>query len=289
MDPERKARTAILYGDSGNGKTSSAYFVAERLARETDNPVRVISFENSSATVLEPLIASGAVDYLSLEGHAAPMAALRQLARGAWRAGDKVQQVEEWRGKVGGYVIEGLTTAAEALLEQGRREGRMMREQKADAFEIAGEKFNPASQSLFGLVQREMLAALQDFGGLPVPLVLWTAHESSPALDNENALARGPALVGRAKNASISIYTGTLLHLDVVKGSRVCFFNKHADPSASGLYCPAKATLPPARAAALARAYPSGGFPVTLEGGEVAEFIFGLGVADASAKKEQVA
>ena len=281
MTIEQIARTVILYGDSGNGKSTQVYFVAERLARETGRKVRIISFENSTATVIAPLIASGQIEYLSLEGHPEPMFAMRALYRGDWRGENgSPQKIADWRGKIGAYVIEGLTTASAAMLRSGQEKGRMMREQKTDAFEVVTpggkEIFNPASQSLYGLVQTEMLALLQAFAALPVDLVLWTAHESAPGLDDDGVLSRGPALVGKAKNKFVPVYAGTVLHLDIVKNRRECYFTKHPDELHPGQSCPAKCTLPPFAAAKLLADYPRGSFPVTLTGGEVAEFLFSL-------------
>lgn len=280
LSNEQLARTVILYGDSGNGKTSSIYSLLERLAVETGLPARVISFENSCATVLAPLIAAGTVQYYSLEGHPEPMAVMRRLAAGSWPVPDGAQHLADWAGKISAYAIEGLTTGSGAMLRSGQVKGRMAREQKADSFEVTiggdTEVFNPASQSLYGLVQTEMVAMLQSFAALPLGLVLWTAHESSPGLDDESLLSRGPALVGKAKNKLLPVYAGTVLHLDVVKGVRLCYFAKHADVLHPGQYCPAKCTLPPAAAAKLAADYPNGCFPVTLTGGEIAQFLFTL-------------
>lgn len=269
-------RSVILYGDSGNGKSSAVYWVARGLWERTGKPVRVLSFEDSSKLVFAPLIAAGAVDYLALDGVASPAVAMRELREGAWRAGDVRLAREDWAGSVSGYIIEGLTTASEAILMECQRDQRFLREQKADAFTIGAHKFAPASQSAYGFTQLEALAAVRRFAALPVEMVVWTAHEVG-ATDEANGLIRGPQLVGTAKTKRVQAYVGTVLHLDRGKnGGRVCWFEDHPDPNVIGARCPAKVTLPPEAAMQLRRDLPAASFPVTLDGAEVAKFLFSL-------------
>lgn len=275
MPTQTQGHSAILYGNSGIGKTTQLYYVAKRLHAETGKPVRCVSWEDSSRMIYAPLIQSGAMDYLSVVSSPDPLALLAELREGNWPTPDRKgwMQREKWAGEVSGYILEGLTTGCESVLEACRQGHRFLREQAKDAFETGGRKFTAASQTAYGFAQAELLVAVKQFSDLPVDFVLWSAHEAG-GMDDDAGLIRGPALVGKAKTARVQAYVGAVLHLDRTPNGVYCFFKPHADPAMPGVTYPAKITLPPEVAAQLQAKYPDGRFPVRLERPDLADFLF---------------
>lgn len=272
----------VLYGASGVGKTTQAYYVARDLYRRTGKRVRLLSWEDSSKLVFAPLIAAGEVEALWMSNAKDQLSAARLLKRGTWFVGGGLQPVEEWRGQVSGYIIEGLTAWAEAILRTLRETGRFKREQGADAFTIGNEAFQGSSQTAYGFAQDEVMACLQSIAALPVELVLWTAREVSATggiISEDGAVNKvpivGPELVGSAKTARVQAYVSTQLHATVEEKRRVVYFQPHHPPGNNNIWCPAKFTAPPPVAAKIKAAYPAGKFEVTLEGGLV-EFLHRL-------------
>lgn len=278
-----KARTVLLYGDSGLGKSTNARFFAQWMYEKTGLKVRLIAFEDSSKMIFQPLIDLGIVEAVFLTKVTAPLVVMRRLSRGEWPILSGTGSVKSWTalkpGEVSAYIIEGLTSGSEAELEQLREEHRMLREQAKDAFEVGGEKFAPSSQTAFGFVQQEMLQALKGFGMLPVERVLWTAHECTGADEDTKEPIRGPGLVGKAATDKVRKYCGMLLHMDgVVQKDKTLkpriFYRKHPDPKFTHISYPAKTTVPVEKLSDLEKACPGGYFdPGTEYGTGLGKFL----------------
>lgn len=266
------ARTTVLYGDSGLGKSTNARFFAQYIYELTGLPSVLVAFEDSSKVVFEPLIELGIVRPVWMTKAQYPMTSLRMLAKGKLPSvkGDKVEWDAIKPHQYGGYIIEGLSSGAESLLEFVRENHLFLREQKADAVEIGGIKVSAASQSAYGVVQSEMVSALKGFGMLPVERVLWTAHESKGMEDS--AIIRGPGVVGSAATAKVQKYCGLLLHVDGVKDAKGVmrpriYFNRHPDPVNPAITYPAKTTVPVERINDLLTTFPGGYFDPGVEYG----------------------
>lgn len=292
------ARTIVAYGDSGTYKSTNARFFAQYLFEKTGKPVRLISAEDSSKIVFQPLIEIGVVEPVFMTKVREPLVMLRRLARGEWptfneKGEAQWQPLEKWRGNVSGYIIEGLSSISEQLLEDQRDNHRFLREQKSDAFEIGSEKFAVASQTAIGFVQMEMLRHLRSFGSLPVDRVLWTAHEAKGKEEDSGLPIRGPALVGTAKTAGIQKYCGVLLHFDTVQGKVRVYYEAHPDPTFPNLNYKAKTTIPAEQIAELRNIFKGGYFEPTPNGGldkflEVEEKLVAASASNLGEWKEKV-
>jgi len=268
-------RTIVAYGDSGLAKTTNAGFFAQYEYEKTGKPGRLISVEDSSKIIFEPLIQLGIVEPLFLSRSQHPLVAMRKLAAGKWPRFSKGGTVEwitledAYGDRFGFLIVEGLTTIAEGLLEETREEHRFLREQKADSFELGGEKFGTASQTAFGFVQMEMLRHLKGFGALPVDRVLWTAHESKGVEESSKAPIRGPGIVGSAATDKVQKYCSLMLHFDGVTNKQTgavtprVWYRRHPDPQFPNIYYPAKTTIPSERLPELEKDYPGGFFDPT--------------------------
>jgi hypothetical protein len=279
MTPEA-ARTIILYGDSGLGKSSNAFEFAKLAYRRTGKPVRLISAEVSSQIVFQPLIELGIVEPYWFINPRNPLPGLRRLSRGDWPVRDAkgAWSWQPWGQQAGAYILEGLTSISESLLEDSRDKQRMMAEQKDKAFEEmeGGEqfKFAKSSMSNFDFVQTEMLRNLKAFGGLAVWRVLWTAHETKGEDEDTKAAIRGPGLVGKAKTGAVQKYCSVLLHIEgypeaqaveggkltVTRIKRRLWYEPHPDLNFKTITYPAKVTIPASNLGQLAGRFPGGFF-----------------------------
>jgi len=290
-----QGRLVLLYGESGLGKSTEGKRFAKYIYELTGLPTRLISFEDSGKLVYEPLINLGIVDAVWMSKAKYPFTALRKLAEGLWPkggefrfvyvdkeiGGKKVSVLEDQTeylrispGEVGGYIFEGLASGGESLLEFGRENHLFLREQEKDSITIGGIKLAAPSQTLYNVVQMDILSAIKGLGMLPVERVLLTSHEYKGEDEDTGKPLRGPAVVGKAMTGKIMKYVGLQLHYDAVKSAdgkqiqeRRVYFERHPDPLFPNLFYPAKTTIPTEQLARLSKQYPNGFFKPGLEYG----------------------
>jgi len=271
------AKTLIQYGNSGLGKSTEFRKAARYFYELRGLPVRLVSAEDSSKQIFEDLINIGVVEAFFVTKARNPLATFRQFARGAWPREEKSGGVTwvPWEHQASAYIVEGLTSMAEQLLEYFRENGMFLREQANDAVVTGGERVSPASQTAFGVAQDEMIAALKGYAAIPgIERVIWSAHEVAASEDGSSI--RGPALVGSKKTSLIQKHVGTLLHIDAIpengKIVRRVYFVRHPDPAQPHITYPAKTTLPPEATRRLLSLYPGGYYDADLESG-LGEFL----------------
>ena len=256
-----QAKGICLYGDSGFGKTTQLGIFAKWLYARTGKPVRVISAEDSSKSILEPLINVGVVDYYNLTKVKDPVAELRDLAAGKWPVDGTWQPYIP--GSHSGYGLDGLSSIAESLMEDARENHRFLQGQTQNVYTIGGHKVSAATQQGYGFVQDEMIRAVRAFASLDgVQRVMWTAHEVKSE-DADHLNLRGPAIVGKAKTPAVQKYFGMVLHLDGItdasqKTTRQLWFTRHLDPKIKDVYYPAKVTIPLSQVETLLKRFPGG-------------------------------
>lgn len=274
-----QAPTLMMYGDSGGYKTTGAFYAAKYYYNLTGKKVRLIAAEDSTKLIFEPLIRADIVDAVFMTKSVNPLVDLRNLGRGLWPVGGK--WIATTPGEVSAYIIEGLTSLSELLLEDLREKHRMLGEQKGNSFEEGGEKFAKSSQFNYGFVQEEVLRAIKAFAAIPgIRRVVWTAHEVK-AVDGDNQSIRGPALAGVAKTPHVRKYCGVMLHHEVYSVDKIdpltkekrtdisvrVWFKDHADHIFPAIHYPAKVTLPTSQILELDKHFPGGYFIPTLTDG----------------------
>ena len=282
-----QGRIILDYADSGDGKSSRAHsFARYYFAKSGGKKVRLVAVEDSSRNVFQDLIDAGIVEAIFMTDSRSPLTTLeRILVDGDWpligefeektdskgnvKRVQKWQKKEEWDGSVSAYIIEGLTTSCELILNYLTETGRFPREQ-SDGFSEGGKTYMAASQTSFGFAQQEGIKILRNSGMLPVERVLWTAHEAKgkDEFGAEQAV-RGPKLVGSAATDTVRKYVGVLLHADRVKNKsgkeevRV-YVTNHPDPKNTSVSWKAKITTTPTKAKELIAKWPEGFFVPTL-------------------------
>lgn len=182
------------------------------------------------------------------------------------------------------YVIDTIDSLGELLLEDLRSKGRKISEEPVGLFTEEDEKFAANPKSHYGFVQREVLARMASWSGLPVERILFSAHERRAEDDDEaKTPIRGPALVGKAATARIPKDVGTLIHCEkltdatevMVDGKKVqkitnrsrWYFVSHPDPLIPRVTYSCKPRFPPNQVQPLMDKWPSGYFEPGLEYG----------------------
>jgi hypothetical protein len=299
-------RIILLYGDSGLGKSTNGKFFAMHQYEKTGLPVRVVTAEDSSKLIFDPLEKAGICQCLHLSKPNFVVDVMMGLTRGlwpknnAWMIGDKWLP-EVWEpvkaGECGGYVFEGCESIGELELQKFTDAGEFS-DRNDSVLLASGGKLMLTAQAQYGKVQQLMLQHIRQSGMLPVDRVMWTAHETKGSQDG--IIIRGPSVVGSAITDKIQKYCGTLLHIDGIKGrdgkiTRRIYFERHADENKIGaqeynesrgnttikkvrfvqadantaaIFYPAKTTIPSEQVGKLLEAFPGGYFDPGTEYGQ---------------------
>lgn len=289
---EHSAKVIMLYSESGLYKTTNLAFAAKWLYGQYRKPVRLITAEASTQKIFESLMQAGIVEGLFIGNAANPLPVLRHLLGGEWPLAGKWAKA----APCGGYILEGLSTFAEMILEDLREKQRQIGQDVVGKFEEgcdcgagAGKPHTPncgvkrfanAAQSHYHFVQSEMLRNIKSSASLPAPYVLWSAHEAASEDEDTRAPIRGPALVGKKRIGAVQKYVSTLIHAEgyTAPGKKIgdvatveqkvrLWFVRHPDSKFPVIEYPAKTTLPAARIPELMAAFPGGFIQPTIEHG----------------------
>lgn len=277
------AKTSILYGESGVGKSLNATFFARLMYEWYGQPVCLISAEGSSRTHFDPLIQAGIVVPLWLSVNLS-LSVMRRIRKGMWPHrmdnGPYQWKAIDWSGPQApcAYVVEGLGSVSDLFMENMRMDGNLPPSQNEGkgAFDQDGEHFQVASRGSYMTAQNEILFTVRDIDALPLKRVLWTAHEYKGQETGGDTIL-GPGLAGRARTPDVPKYCATLLHFDthsttiqqadpktgqpmpVIRSLRRIWWMRHPDPR-TGIEYPAKVTVPGDKLAALYEQFPGGYF-----------------------------
>src|SRR6185312_2068389 len=142
------------------------------------------------------------------------------------------------------YLLEGFTSFSESIQESNRDNRRFLGEQKDSSYTTqGGEVLALPGRFSYGFVQLEMIRFVRSFAMLPgIERVVWTAHENKGTEDGKPI--KGPGSVGQAATATVQKHVGCLLHLDMIKGKRVLYFNRHPDAESPLISYPSRLSIP---------------------------------------------
>lgn len=228
-----------IYGASGTGKSESLARLIEEVYRTTGKTARIVVGDGSAMTY-EHLAQLGVADIYTFTMRSWPTATLKGLARGWWPNADGklTPTTPETMANIGVYVFEGMSVAARYLMghtrggmadrtARGERLGpdASMRIVEGDVdpktgkvVDGPGETYGTNGQAHYGYVQNIVLECVQESHILPVPYVLWTAHEATnnPETDLSKELVIGPEIIGKAMTASIQRSFNNCIHATTV-------------------------------------------------------------------------
>lgn len=231
-----RAKTHLIYGESGTYKTTNAGFFARWIYKRYGKRTRMVSADGGGWAPIQHYVNAGLIIPYAVgniasspTGSPSPMATIRKLARGEWpkpvtvsgKTYAKFQPTtpEEWQD-IGAYIVEGLTSIGDLEMEELRRDQRSVGEDAVGKWQTIGdlsdtpEKFSANNRAHYNVVQNEVFTMVRAFGSLPVGHVLFTAHEGKGEEADSKESIRGPAVVGKAATAKVPTWVGDCLHFE---------------------------------------------------------------------------
>lgn len=249
-----RAKTILIYAPSGDTKTTQAVHIARYVKEKYGKTTRLISSDGGGWAPVEDegLIITrnsnneatndGIVDAFNMTNRPMYLADWRYLASGKWPKvvnGNKElgeDPTKKYRriantnaedmGKVGCYFIEGLTSVGSGFIshigkQDNSKESLTKVMYSAPGYDQGGEHFGATDQGHVGMVQNELHNLTQQFGTLPVDLIVWTALVNKATEKSLRVIGMegednvyGPKLAGNAKTAEAPSWFSDCLHLD---------------------------------------------------------------------------
>lgn len=283
------ADTGLIYGNTATGKSTNLGFAVPWMYEVTGGkPGRLINTDAQGLAVYEPLIDAGFLEVYNLLTAEAPEFALRKLAEGWWpNAQGKLAPSD--LTKVGFYLTDTLSGAADCLMEKIRADGRQIGQDVVGKWTIdvggSKETFCNNPPAHYGWVQREILTWIKSMAALPVPYLVYAAHEAQGEAEDTRAPIRGPAIIGKAATAKVPKELGFTIHMEAytsevetvdpttkakIRRSEPlvrAFFVNHPDPVMPNVMYNCNARVPPEAMPLLKETWPDGYFVPTLEHG----------------------
>jgi hypothetical protein len=269
-----KPHSILIYGDSGETKTTQCYFLAKYIYEKYGLRGRIIGSNASDNAPYEQsgLIEKGVVDYFDISNREMALADLRKLSEGYWardtKAGGKgakdyfqkndkcLTTKEEW-DKIGFYIIEGITGVSSLLMNHCRSQNEGVGFKHSYKYEEEGYVIGGLSEGHYSLVQQELYKIIvQGFACLPVKFIIWTALVGKGE-DRTKETVYGPKGAGTANTYIIPSWFMDCWHLAservMVKVNdnesreaeiKVAWFIRHPDKN-TGIDYPAKVRVMP--------------------------------------------
>jgi hypothetical protein len=294
--------TALIYGDSGIGKTANLQMIADYLlSLYPGTKGRLITADGGGATpfLQTGLVDSGKVELLNIAASDLAYAEISALSEGKWpttgATGSKTWYTKGASLKdVSFIMIEGLESFGQLLLSHmaHQNSGRAGFKLSWDfAEDLDGETYQVGGldKGHYGIVQNELLRIhTRGFSQLPVQWIIWTSKVSRGEEDRTRETIYGPALVGKAKTSTLSGSFGDCLHLDTVqvdnREQRVAWFTRHLDRISNTPYI-AKSRIALAATPYLWKLWPNGYVPLFYDKGLEQYFKFITRIPAMLAKK----
>jgi hypothetical protein len=276
-----RAKTILLYGESGDSKTTQAIFLAKYIKKKFNKRLRLISSDGGGwAPVQDEGIVyhpkdnpEGYVEVFNMTNRVRYLAEWRKLSKGFWPQvlkGDAEKGEDPSKfyrhiipsdlSNIGGYFCEGLTSLSSGFIshiskQDNSKDSVTKVMYSAPGYEQDGEYFGATDQGHVGMVQNELNNLTQQFGTLPVDFVMWTglvgkASEKSLRavgleIDDMNPIY-GPKLAGNAKTAESPSWFSDcfFLHRNSETGMVEAHFRKWKDDVTNNTYLAKISTSP---------------------------------------------
>lgn len=247
-------RTVMIYGESGDTKTTQLYHLAKYIIRKTGKKIRLIHGDlGGYAPFLDSgMIQRGEVELFDYKYRELALADFVRCSRGYWprrlTSGELYFKtdnncettIEKWK-EIGAYFIEGMASIGESLKNHcsNQETGVGFKDSwryTEDDYTVAG--LQPGH---YGLVQKEMYARVTRFASLPCEWIVWTSLVGKGEEKMNQDSKYGPQLVGNASTPSIPNWFMDCLHLStetvlikragsnepVKEDRKVAWFRKH--------------------------------------------------------------
>lgn len=324
MNLSKQPTTTLLYGDSGDLKTTNLYHIArDYLENNPDKTVRLISCSGGGWLPFEDsgLIESGKVDVLDLNALTTQtdytLMAMKALSNGFWpirvKKGGNLANgkyhlgltqdcLTNWETNTAGmYLFEDLTALGQLLLSHigGKEtdgEGKGAAFKHAWSINEDGYRIGGLQQGHYGVVQTEVQKIVKWFKTLPIDHLVMTSLVGKGD-DTKNVTMYGPSSAGNKLTDSMPSWFMDTFHLcresvliedesgKQTKGViRQAWFRDHPDPITD---IPYKTNIRwmPEYLHVLDKKWPEGYIPITYTSGVDEYYKFSRKVAQLIKKK----
>lgn len=248
--------TVMIYGPSGIGKTTQAYFIAKWLAIRKKKISRVIVCDPGQQEPFKKLQQLGIAQVLNLNLSPYVLADSRRLSEGYWPRGNKFDSDDACRttpaefSKIGAYIIDSATGLGSLM------KGHMSKQSEGVGFKPStnytedGIYFGGLQEGHYGMIQTEIHNLhVHGFANLPVDYIIWTALDgigkdklkAALSMDTASYTVYAPQIVGQAVNAEVPSWFRDVLNLgyhyapkpdqpNTMIKYRAAWFEDHTDP-----------------------------------------------------------
>lgn len=241
-------QTILLYGDTGDGKTTLlGEWAEQRYIATKGKKMRLYTGDPGGYLSIRHLVKLGVVEVVDLVGRPQPWEWLKHIVDG------KVPTIgsEEWattgNENIDTFAFEGLTAIADILMQDAAKQaaqGRNMGGQPPNFKVAEGEvKWAGNSPSHYGSVQTIMAIAVQSaLNNLPGS-VIWTASaRRAQDADSPNNPILGPQMAGKALTGDLPrwfnfCYRAMAVPADPalgIKAENRLYFDDHVERSSPG-------------------------------------------------------
>lgn len=223
-------RIELYYGESGSGKSTAALEIAKFMWRTKKLKTVAYVGDGSRATYDDSgLVDAGIIEVVEFGGFDWPQTVLDWVVSGyklnptpAPGKPTMVPRTAEELAGIGLVIIEGLSVGAMYLMGDrlggyaqrsgvGEKIGQdspiTIKDKVEGGVTVGG---NPLSH--YSVAQRRMITYVEKSKSLPVPWVIWTAHERASENKESGEKLIGPEVAGKALTASISRLFNNTLH-----------------------------------------------------------------------------
>ncbi len=290
-----KPRSTLLYGESGTSKTTQLYFLVKHYLEKwrkqgKEKRFRLIRADGGGYAPFQDsgMIERGEVEVFDITSREHAFADIHRLGCGYWprKARDKQGRevlyfksdekciTRDW-GKIGGYLIEGATSISSCLLNHLRnqdpsvyfsKDSKMGQLKGSFVFKDDDYETMGGQESHYGMVQSEMYQIIvQEFGSLPVEVIVWTALVGSTEDKRRGVTLQGPQLAGNKRTSEMPAWFMDTYHLsdEILQGedgkkrmAKVAWFVQHSDAAGVPFLC--KPRVLPEKFPKLLESFPNG-------------------------------
>lgn len=253
-----KAKTVMLWGPSGIGKTTQLELIARWIWFTYKKISRVIACDPGQLEAFEELKTKGVVQTLDLSASPYVLADSRRLSEGYWPRGargekfdssDQCMTTPQEFAQIGAYLIDGATGMGAKMKNHMSKQPTGVGFKNSIEYMEDGVFFGGLQQGHYGLAQTEIHGLhVNGFSNLPVNYLVWTALDgvgkekvkAVMAQDSAAYTVYAPQIVGEAVNAEVPSWFRDCIHMDyiltpkpddpnVLVRSRVAWFRDHLD------------------------------------------------------------
>lgn len=247
---KRPRFSVLLYGDSGDGKTTQIGVLAEWLMKEHQLRTRLYNADGGGWPSIQPLVDAGLIEVIQCHRRTKPWVWVDAASKGKVLAADgETWVLDEQRNALFGlYAFDGLTGFGEALMANMRDVNEPAVGGGLGMIVKQGDlTWGTNTQAHYGLAQGALVDAVGHSQSLP-GISLWTAMAKRAGDADTLATVLGPQMPGKALTSDSPRwfqYTFRINHLtEQGKSMHRLYWDDYNDPTAPGAKCLGNSRLP---------------------------------------------